>query len=547
MRTKDADEVAGIAVETAVETLDPLVAAAYLYDGDHGGLRPATVVSSGVELDRPPAPGDDGAVWEAFVSGESVDLTDAVGGTDLGDGVAVPLGDHGVLAVGTVAGGLDEADREFVWALATSVEAALDRSARERTVEERTERLRERTDTLDRLRRIDAVARGVAAAVVRATDREGIERAVCERLAEVEGWDLVWIGDRPVDDDGLQVRAAAGDETALEATVDATDPPLSDTPADRATDRGEAVVGDVLAERAPDGWRRTLLDHGHQSLVAAPLTHEGRSYGVLEVYADSPGAFGEEERSLLVELADVAAYAVGAVERERALQSGGGPELDLAVADTVFGRIADRTGVALDVGGVVAESGGYLVYATLDREAADLDAARRLPAVDAVRAVGESDRVEIRLARCPVVEAITESGATVRSVRAGEGVYGDRAESGGGDAATGARVRAVLPATADVRAFVEAVGTRFEVDVLARRTDPGRDVRTGVDALTERQHEVARVAYHSGYFEWPRERTGEEIADALGVSPPTVHKHVRAVQRRLLSAAFGPREGRDDR
>ncbi|MFC7135535.1 helix-turn-helix domain-containing protein [Halobaculum litoreum] len=52
--------------------------------------------------------------------------------------------------------------------------------------------------------------------------------------------------------------------------------------------------------------------------------------------------------------------------------------------------------------------------------------------------------------------------------------------------------------------------------------------------MTERQLEVLRVAYLRGFYEWPRESTGQEVADALGVSQPTVNRHLRASQRKLL-------------
>ncbi|MFD1514378.1 helix-turn-helix domain-containing protein [Halomarina rubra] len=52
--------------------------------------------------------------------------------------------------------------------------------------------------------------------------------------------------------------------------------------------------------------------------------------------------------------------------------------------------------------------------------------------------------------------------------------------------------------------------------------------------LTERQNEVLETAYFSGFFEWPRETSGLELASMLGVSQPTVSWHVRTGERKLL-------------
>ena len=59
-----------------------------------------------------------------------------------------------------------------------------------------------------------------------------------------------------------------------------------------------------------------------------------------------------------------------------------------------------------------------------------------------------------------------------------------------------------------------------------------------LDELTDRQLEVIQTAYYSGFFESPRESTGEEVAETLGISPPAFHKHARTVQRKLFSALF---------
>jgi len=49
---------------------------------------------------------------------------------------------------------------------------------------------------------------------------------------------------------------------------------------------------------------------------------------------------------------------------------------------------------------------------------------------------------------------------------------------------------------------------------------------------------VLQAAYHSGYFEWPRGTTAEELADSLSVSAPTLHNHLRKAQQKLLTAFF---------
>ncbi|MFC7046517.1 helix-turn-helix domain-containing protein [Halobacteriaceae archaeon GCM10025711] len=46
------------------------------------------------------------------------------------------------------------------------------------------------------------------------------------------------------------------------------------------------------------------------------------------------------------------------------------------------------------------------------------------------------------------------------------------------------------------------------------------------------------TAYESGYFEWPRRYSGEEIADELGVSHPTFSQHLRKAELKVFSLLF---------
>ncbi len=52
--------------------------------------------------------------------------------------------------------------------------------------------------------------------------------------------------------------------------------------------------------------------------------------------------------------------------------------------------------------------------------------------------------------------------------------------------------------------------------------------------LTDRQLEVVEFALDRGYYDWPRERAGDELADELDISRPTFLEHLRKAERKLL-------------
>ncbi|PSQ15108.1 hypothetical protein BRD00_15230 [Halobacteriales archaeon QS_8_69_26] len=563
MRTEDRDDIARLAVETAIDVLDLLSVAIYLYDRDAGTLEQAASASGVIDLPAGISPVDEyvDVAWDVFVHGEERLITDLPDGDSEGpirSGLAIPLGDHGVfVAGGTAPDEFDETVRRFARTLATNTEVALDRAAREATVMERTERLREQNEQLDRLRRIDAVVRDIGQLLVRATSREQVEREVCERLADVRYWEFAWVGEREVTGPGIVPRtwaeasSATDGESYLEAVRAAGDRgPFTDTPAERALAEGTVVVTeDVVASHDDESWRTVTLDQGFRSVASIPLEHEHREYGVLEVYGDRPDAFGGEEREVLTELADMIAYSLNAIERERALVAETGPELEVRIGETdeFFSRLSAETGGRVAVEGIVpGDEGTYLTYVGVedaDDAGEDLvDAVTRLAdrstAALGARAIDpERGRFELHLAESDLFESVTTHGATIKEITA---------------EADGITVRIGLPGTADVRGFVEAFGRAYpDLEVLAQRSaveGDHEDLQGDVTAeLTDRQREVLEVAYHSGFFEWPRESTGEDIADSLDVSPPTVHKHLRTAERKLLSAILGARRSETER
>jgi predicted DNA binding protein len=58
------------------------------------------------------------------------------------------------------------------------------------------------------------------------------------------------------------------------------------------------------------------------------------------------------------------------------------------------------------------------------------------------------------------------------------------------------------------------------------------------DKLTNRQRDVLETAFVSGYFDWPRGSTAEEVAESLGISAPTFHEHLRAGEQKLMATFF---------
>ena len=198
----------------------------------------------------------------------------------------------------------------------------------------------------------------------------------------------------------------------------------------------------------------------------------------------------------------------------------------------VLVRVAARAGCRLTLEGITPRpgGGGLLRVGVEGGDGDDPETTRR--AAKEAEGVVEAEPTEggglsLLVSELGTLSHLAAHGATVRSLAVDpEGI----------DVTVG------LPASVDVRSFVETCRARYPgTELVARREcePPDRGAGRGArlpGGLTDRQREAVLAAHRDGYFEWPRESTGEEIADRLGVAPPTFHQHLRKGLARLLDA-----------
>lgn len=58
--------------------------------------------------------------------------------------------------------------------------------------------------------------------------------------------------------------------------------------------------------------------------------------------------------------------------------------------------------------------------------------------------------------------------------------------------------------------------------------------------LTDRQEQILKQAYESGFFESPKRTDVRELASALGCSPSTLVRLLKKAERKVLTDRFGP-------
>ncbi|MFC4541829.1 bacterio-opsin activator domain-containing protein [Halosolutus amylolyticus] len=407
-------------------------------------------------------------------------------------------------------------------------------------VTERARRVRElqsRRDRLETLNRINAVIREVIETLVEAPSRDAIEREVCDQLVDSELYCGSWIAERTADRQ-LAYRTGSGSANAVLETA-------RELPADRQPSVQRALVtGDVQTanglsetDELADPLREAAAEDNVASLIAVPISHEDATYGVLTVLASRDDAFSEREQAEFRLLGETIGFAIQAVKNRQLLFADTVVELEFHIhgGDTLSFDLSESYDCtcSLEWAGTTADgrSFQFVTIEGLDGQTV-LEEATDHDSVESCRLIHDGTRrctIELRLSRSGV-RTLANHGATIRNVTVEDGVGSILVE---------------VSRDADVREIAEALTAVYENTDLVARREVDRPVRTAaerrtriLDELTDRQLTTLRLAYYSGFFDWPRESTGEEIAEAMDVSPPTMHQHLRKGLKTVLGEFF---------
>ncbi|WP_224450314.1 bacterio-opsin activator domain-containing protein [Haloprofundus salilacus] len=550
VQTESKTEASRVAVDAAVDVLDHPGVVIYLFDESASVLRP-TAYTEYVEdaFGEVPSfgPRETSVTWESFVDDETVVIEDlgeseraSPQNTLFRSGLWIPLGGHGVLLIlSEGVGSIDQQTQQLADHLAATTEAALDRVEREESLREQERELATRNQQLEELNRINELIREIDQVLVQATTRDAIEQAVCELLTQTERFAFAWIGE--VAEETLRPRAWAGDDRgyldAVSLSIDADDGPPAVT---AVSTEAAVVVPNVASDLRGAPWRKAALARELQSVISIPLRYNEMPYGVLTVFSAEPGALDEQSKNVFEELGETIAYAINSAETRQTLLTDTVVELELAVygSDGPIRRLSSEAKCQIEYGGIVPQSDGttrIFFSASGAPSSAIVAAAEDVPSIRRLDLIGEADgpetyRFEATVSGQTIPSTLVECGAITRSIRVTE---------------SAAQVVVELPDTTDVRSFVARLEERYPGTELRARRDKERADRTErtfgtalETELTSRQLETLQTAYHSGYFEWPRDRTGEEVASTLGITQPTFNGHLRAAERKLCALLF---------
>jgi PAS domain S-box-containing protein len=535
MQAPSREDVAKIVADATQRVLGLESAVVRLYDADEQVLRPAAVTDAvGEQLgDRPVLSLGDGQSGEVFATGESItqNTEHALDGTGvtMQSGIYVPIGVHGTLAVFSPdSEAFDDIDRQVVGLLATNAAAACNRAKREQEVRE----ARTRIETI--LDRINGLIENTVEVLVESTTREAVESGVCAELASTDPYTFAWIARPGVRDEQLEIRAWAGDAPIAmdDDTLDLT----PETPGATAlADETSRVIDDL--DTLDSEWAKRAREAGVASMMAIPLSYTDSTYGVLCVCSDQANAFDQREQVVLGALGRAVANAINAIESGKILSADKVIELEFTINDRslLVSRVSAATEATLTSSGIVTQDDGSLqIYLTA--EGADSDTiADELSGDDSVRSVTQvADHEGSALFEIVIEESLlatlVDHGAVPKSISAENGI---------------ARYTIELPYEADARELFSLVEDNYDGTDLVGYHEHERPVQTQQEfqsslseRFTDRQETALRTAFLGGFFNWPREADGDDLAEAMDISRPTYHQHLRAAQQKVYEELF---------
>ncbi len=548
MRAGTKTEIYRSAIETAEEILDIPVVSAYAFDPTDGVLEHVTSTDSTWELLDPDVTfgRSEGLIWEAFSAGETAYYQDVRSESNVYNEqtlsrseMIVPLGTHGVLLAGSeTADGIDESTRELLHILSANTEAALDRAERESLLREHDRTLTQKNEELTRLNQTNEIVRGVNRGVTEASTRREIEATVCERITDADRYLFAWIASNG-EDPPTPTAWSGIDATYVDRVRDDGDrAPEANMVREALEDERVVVSSNVLDD---DGWdrRRTeALTYGFQTVLAVPLVDGERSYGALLVHATQPDAITEGEREVFEELGETIGHAIRSVERTRAMVTDSRLVLELECRDPrlLLNRLAALVDGDVTLEGMIDRDGEDVIFfVAVDTQPwGELEAEiREWATVETSSIVSEGEErmlLELTTPSNPFVDILREYNVSLVGATVVDGT---------------ATLTIEASPRVDVRSVIERIRRTYpETELIARHERSTLPSGGGFDAvleahLTDKQREALEAAQYSGFFEWPRESTGEELAAALDVTPPTFHYHLRAAERKLVGLALG--------
>lgn len=387
---------------------------------------------------------------------------------------------------------------------------------------------------LERLTRLNEIARAANRAVVDSSTQEELSRTICREFVDIQDYEHAVVGEYVENNDDFVVVDDSEEGLDL-STVNLT----REGDTKNALDRQQVTV--TRTSELPEGDVQELHDavtddEQFEAMLTIPIRYRGETRGGILLFTDDDFDLSERERSTLLEVGDSVGNAIDSLQTRELVDTDSVVELELEITDRddVFVDLSAELECRVHIEGVHLDSdGGVVCYLKVSGAYSD-DVTKLLAeneAVERYRVVddsGDEVLVECSVRGSSIVTKTLESAAGITEFFTDEGV---------------GHLGSQFAPGVDLRSILDGIRSDFDdVKLVSKRQTEnsyqsvGRFRGSVEDQLTERQDEVIRTAFKAGYFDWPRDSTAEDLAEALNLAPSTLHEHLREAEHKLVES-----------
>ncbi|RQG89632.1 MEDS domain-containing protein [Natrarchaeobius chitinivorans] len=537
-------------VNTVRILFSPSFSTVWLYDHETGSFRPnESTTESGILDTEAITDALSDRTWEIFtreegIQREPISFTEASDGPadlPLGETVSVPLGRHGVLvAVFPDYMTLNDYDIAVLQTLQTKCRTALDNIIYQESVEEHQTKLEEQTEQIRELEEVISLLQDTGRELIDANTRTEIEQTVCNQLSSSSLVNFAWFGtDSSKDSSITPSRSCDSENDYLESVQAHQENPVIEPATTAFKNNKPVVIDDLITEPPFEPWRAKALERGYKSVASVPVCFKDSKYGVLTLFSDRTNVFNHQIEQVLENLGRCTGHAINACETKKALISEQVTELEICIKDNSLPSIslASEFDTRITFKGIVPQKDSpprtYFTIHDCNKEEVEAFAKRNYGIRNINHIVEKGDgHLFASIVDDPCFfQILLDHGGVPCELTA----EGDKAE-----------MTLELPNNMSSGSFISMLERLYNhVEVKSSQTREREfHVREEFrqefeNEITDRQKQVLKTAYHSGFFNSPRDCTGQDLADQLGVTQPTVTENVRSAERTLLRLLFG--------
>ena len=358
--------------------------------------------------------------------------------------------------------------------------------------------------------------------LVKSTAREELEARITDRLGAE--YVSAWLGRYAPAEGRLTITQQTGDHDLsgwFERPIETAD--------------NEAIRDCLEANAVRTVDELSLLELGDdERCVLVPLSYRSTIYGLMGVVCRS--TFDDRETVLLGSIGRSVGVSINSLLTKQTLTTDSVLTVGVELFDDalLLPRLAAAGGTTLAYEAILSanrETGVVLFVSTPADPAVLVDCASAFESVRAVDpiVVGETSIIQLHLADSPLVEILSTFGSQLTAIDVDDSRLA---------------VEFAVPTETTAQSLLEALRAQYDrVELVAyHETDPQQTAQGFREEfrsrLTDRQLTALKTAYVSGYFEWPRQVDGSQLAESMDIVPSTYHQHLQAATRKLIELVF---------